>query len=983
MDVGRIEATLTAKFDKDPFDKYERAINGAQREARTGVTARLRGNFDGKGFQTFDREATQARNEARRPITQQIKTDYDSTGMRRYRDEQGRLRNERGQYVREGESVDRANRRTSSGFTALATNARFLAGTAGIAGLGIAFRSMYQEQAEAQAAGAQLRAVLASMGTEAGVTEGHMNSLADSISKKAAVDDEAVVSTGALMLTFGKVRNEAGKNNDIFDRSIQASVDLSRAFGKDLQGSTIMLGKALNDPIKGLTAMTRVGVSFTEGQKEQVKAMVASGDTLGAQKLILAELERQVGGSAEAYGKTLPGAVDRAKIAFGNLMENLGGRVAPAVSAVADAISGLLDGSAFKGGGTFARAARPIIDGFKAIQTAAAPIVKEIGRAFSDIFGGGQSAGFKRDLREIGKALGDALTFMAAVVRRVAPAISGWFRGVFDVIAGVVKIVGGILRGDWNRVWQGAKQVVSGALRAIWSLIRGVTAPIREVLSRLFAPVAGWFRSAWNSARNAVSSGARAVVNAVRAVIGAAGSAARSVGRAITGGFDVVADAAGKVRGFISRAVGTVRSLAGSAASAARSVGSGIVNGIVGAIRGGASTVLNAILSLLPAKLRGPARSVLGLAMGGKVGPNSGGPRMFVAGEGGKDEWVISQEGPKAANIAWAVEALETLTGRRVAMFRNGGKPTKANLKKALGKIPSTWKSGLQTRVDKLEQADTEYGQMERRYSIGSDEFLTSNADGSVTVNRDVVAGRITELDNLVNKKNEIEKLIKDIIDWINDTAKRLKTAIDLLRALGKKANKKTRKKYDKKADAYSEARGEMLDALPDLRNDLVDVGIDLDELRFEREQVKAYYGQGKGPDQTDPGGGDGGGVTDPAPSPEDLASAAAEQVATFTANRASLFSAFGQNFIGQGGTLTPLTQAAGFRYFGGGQADGGGILGASGGFGNAGMNGAGGGSAGDASGGGVIITNNYAAPPPDPHTWSRNLAWEVKTAVS
>ena len=70
-----------------------------------------------------------------------------------------------------------------------------------------------------------------------------------------------------------------------------------------------MLGKALNDPIKGVDgADAGVGIQFTEPQKKQIKTLVATGHTLEAQKLILRELNKEVGGRAAAAGKTFAGS---------------------------------------------------------------------------------------------------------------------------------------------------------------------------------------------------------------------------------------------------------------------------------------------------------------------------------------------------------------------------------------------------------------------------------------------------------------------------------------------------------------------------------------------------------------------------------------------------------------------------------------------------------------------------------------------------
>jgi hypothetical protein len=73
-----------------------------------------------------------------------------------------------------------------------------------------------------------------------------------------------------------------------------------RRLGTDLKGSAVQLGKALNDPIAGVGALSRVGVTFTETQKDMIKTMVEAGNVAGAQTLILDELGKEFGGSAKA-----------------------------------------------------------------------------------------------------------------------------------------------------------------------------------------------------------------------------------------------------------------------------------------------------------------------------------------------------------------------------------------------------------------------------------------------------------------------------------------------------------------------------------------------------------------------------------------------------------------------------------------------------------------------------------------------------------
>jgi phage-related minor tail protein len=91
--------------------------------------------------------------------------------------------------------------------------------------------------------------------------------LATAISNKTGIDDEAIQSGENLLLTFTNIRNETGKGNDVFNQATQTITDMSVALGQDMKSSAIQVGKALNDPIKGVTALQRVGVSFTAAQK--------------------------------------------------------------------------------------------------------------------------------------------------------------------------------------------------------------------------------------------------------------------------------------------------------------------------------------------------------------------------------------------------------------------------------------------------------------------------------------------------------------------------------------------------------------------------------------------------------------------------------------------------------------------------------------------------------------------------------------------
>lgn len=233
--------------------------------------------------------------------------------------------------------------KTSRSLRSKLTTGAKIASIALLGGLAVAAKAGFAEMLEGQKVSAQTAAVLKSTGGAAKVTADQVSDLAGALMRKSGVDDEAVQSGANLLLTFTKIRNEAGKGNDVFNQATTAALDMSVAMGTDLKSAALLTGKALNDPIKGLAALGRAGVQFTKGQRNAIKAMVASGDVMGAQKLILRELTTQFGGSAQAAGKTLAGQLNIAKQTFLNLAGSIVSAALPAFTKFASIISTVID----------------------------------------------------------------------------------------------------------------------------------------------------------------------------------------------------------------------------------------------------------------------------------------------------------------------------------------------------------------------------------------------------------------------------------------------------------------------------------------------------------------------------------------------------------------------------------------------------------------------------------------------------------------
>lgn len=190
-----------------------------------------------------------------------------------------------------------------------------VAGT--LAGLGIAAfsRQIIANTIEQERVIAQLDQTLRSTGRYTPELSQQMQDFASALQGVTTYGDEAVIAAQAMLLTFTQIGGET------FGRAQQAILDVATAMGTDLKSATLQVGKALNDPIKGVSALAESGIQFTDVQRDMIKAMVEAGDVAEAQAVILGELETQFGGSARAARDTLGGSLQSLKNAFGDLLE--------------------------------------------------------------------------------------------------------------------------------------------------------------------------------------------------------------------------------------------------------------------------------------------------------------------------------------------------------------------------------------------------------------------------------------------------------------------------------------------------------------------------------------------------------------------------------------------------------------------------------------------------------------------------------------
>lgn len=412
---------------------------------------------------------------------------------------------------------------------------------------------------------AQTEAVITSTGGAAGVTAEHIADVASALSDasgKSLFGDDQIQAAENLFLTFTNIKGS------VLDAATAIAVDMAQALGGEPKSQAIALGKALNDPIKGVTALTKVGVTFTEEQKAQIQAMQEAGDMAGAQQVILAELNKEFGGSAEAAAKAdggmaeltgrlgelgegiasqvLPIINSLVGLLLDNVMpvvEDLAAQAIPALIAAWETIRPVIDvvlaafASAGEGGALLGQQVDDLADIWVALQ----PVIEDVVNAISDIvqsvFGiiqefleehGDEIRAF---LKETWEAIAEIIKIAIEIIKRtVIPALqavakfisdhseeikrllsNAWtiIKAVIDtaitLIKGVLKATLQIISGDWAGAWETIKQTLGRVWDNIKTIVSTAIDSVKTTLSMAWDAIKGSVQSAWDGIKGAIS----------------------------------------------------------------------------------------------------------------------------------------------------------------------------------------------------------------------------------------------------------------------------------------------------------------------------------------------------------------------------------------------------------------------------------------------------------------------------------------------
>jgi len=410
---------------------------------------------------------------------------------------------------------------------------------------------------EADRVFAGLSSTLKSMGRS--VPAQDLKDLADGLEASTGFTSESIQEGQRLFSTFGNISDK------LLQDLTPSIVDFAAQFSNgNIEGAATMMGKALDDPIKGLTAMSKVGVSFSAKQKEMITTMVEAGDIAGAQGVIMEALGPQIDGA----GKASQTAGKKFSNSFGNLGESIARLLVPALNVVVGLLTTVFDALAsgnpvalavVAGIGLIvaAFAALKIQAGLAAVQAGllaikegamaiasgvasaaqwalnAAMTANPIGLIVAAIAAVVAGIVLFATKTEIGRkifstafnAIKDVATTVFNFLKTIVTTYFNIYKGIFEAVKTVAVTVWHAIRDTAKAIWD----AVSDAVRNMWDKVKGIFQTMKEVAlnvwdrikevgSTIWGAITGAAQNMWNAVRtilNTIISGINRVHDAM------------------------------------------------------------------------------------------------------------------------------------------------------------------------------------------------------------------------------------------------------------------------------------------------------------------------------------------------------------------------------------------------------------------------------------------------------------------------------------
>jgi hypothetical protein len=230
----------------------------------------------------------------------------------------GDMKGVRRELARTGTTLQSFNRRARAGFDRVKAGVFSLRGAIAALGVGAAIRAVVRATTEQERVNRLLQSQLRATGEAAGFNFEQLKRMAAQIQATTTFGDEYIQQLQAQLLAY---RNLSGP---IFERTLKAILDYATATGKDAAGASRTLALAINDPLRGMTRLSRAGITLSKDLEETIRTLAETGRTAEAQTLLLDELDKAYGGAATTARDTFGGALEALKNAFGDLLEEDG-----------------------------------------------------------------------------------------------------------------------------------------------------------------------------------------------------------------------------------------------------------------------------------------------------------------------------------------------------------------------------------------------------------------------------------------------------------------------------------------------------------------------------------------------------------------------------------------------------------------------------------------------------------------------------------
>lgn len=182
-------------------------------------------------------------------------------------------------------------------------------------------RSIRDMALDEQRSIAQLNTVLKATGNAAGLTKNRLDEIGEGVKNSTIFDDDDVRKAETALLRFRAVQG------DVFEQAIKLAPDVAAALGTDLVSATQALGKALTHPEAGMRALKDAGIDLSDQQKDLAQRFIETGNKAEAQKIVLDDLGKSIGGTSGADNDGAYGASKRLTRAWDDMLKTLGRRI--------------------------------------------------------------------------------------------------------------------------------------------------------------------------------------------------------------------------------------------------------------------------------------------------------------------------------------------------------------------------------------------------------------------------------------------------------------------------------------------------------------------------------------------------------------------------------------------------------------------------------------------------------------------------------